>query len=335
MRIVSGIQPSGQLHLGNFFGAIRQFLTYQYQAQEALYFIADLHALTSLRNGAQLDANCLELATDYIALGLDPERAILFRQSDIREIPLLHWILSTVTPMALMERAHSYKDKTARGLSADIGLFTYPVLMTADIILYGATHVPVGKDQKQHLEFARDICTKFNMTYVEDYNPAHPEKHPGIFHQPESIILDDVATVPGIDGEKMSKSYGNTIEIFAPENIIKKRFMAIKTDSTPVEAPKPDDSPVLAFLKLLASPEEYAEHVQSWREGGVGYGTYKKRLVELYHERFDEARKRRDELVKHPEHVKQILAKGAIRARELASPYITAACHAVGIKPFV
>ena len=324
MRILSGIQPSGKLHLGNYFGAVQQFLKYQDEADEALYFIADLHALTTVRDGASLRQNAQDLALDYLSLGLDPARATLFRQSDIPEIPAFAWILATVTPMALLERGHSYKDKTAKGLSADTGLFTYPILMAADILLYGSDRVPVGQDQKQHLEFARDIATKFNIAFVEGYDPNDSEGIksgvPGVLKLPDPIILGESAVVPGLDGQKMSKSYNNTIEVFSTDKVIKKKFMSLKTDSTPIEDPKPEPSTVLSMIKLLCSEDEAAELLTSWRAGGEGYGTYKKRLLTRFHEIFDEARERRVELEKDPDKVEEILKEGAARARKLAAP---------------
>lgn len=330
MRILSGIQSSGKLHLGNYFGAIRQFVTYQDTADEALYFIADLHALTTVRDGALLKQLSRDVALDYLALGLDPKKAVLFRQSDLPEHAMLAWVLGTVTPFALLERGHSFKDKVARGISPDAGLFFYPVLMAADILLYGSDQVPVGQDQKQHLEFARDIATKFNMTYVPGFDPQDP-KSVGILKSPEPLILQDVAVVPGIDGQKMSKSYNNTIELFGEDEATRKRIMSIKTDSTAIEAPKPADHALLQLLKLLASPSEAAEHQATWSNGGVGYGTYKKRLAELFFERFGEARKRRQELVKDPAYVTRVLQDGAERARAIAKPYWDAVQNATGI----
>jgi tryptophanyl-tRNA synthetase len=335
MRILSGVQPSGKLHLGNYYGAIRQFVRYQDEADEALYFIADLHALTSLRDGARLRALSLDVALDFLALGLDPEKAILFRQSDVTEVTELSWILGAVTPMGLLERGHSYKDKVAQGIPADAGLFTYPVLMAADILLYGTDRVPVGQDQKQHLEFTRDICTKFNVAFVPGFDPQDPEGKsggvPGILRMPEPVILEETAVVPGVDGKKMSKAYDNTIELFAPEGVIKKRIMSIKTDSTPVEAPKPEGTALYHLLQLLADPEEAAEMKRTWAEGGVGYGTYKKRLVALFHERFGEARALRDELAADPSAVVRILEDGAERARALSAPIWEAVVKATGV----
>jgi len=330
MRILSGIQPSGKIHLGNYFGAIAQFLRYQENNHiKPLYFIADLHALTTLRDGTLLHQNCLDMALDYLAFGLNPERSILFRQSDVYEHAELAWILSTVTPVSLLERGHSYKDKIAKGIPADAGLFTYPVLMAADILLYGTDLVPVGKDQKQHLEFARDICTKFNITYVPDFKPEDPSN--GILKIPEPMILEEVAIIPGLDGQKMSKSYNNTIEVFGDETMIRKKIMSIKTDSTPVEAPKPEDSALFTLIQLLATQEEAAEHERTWKAGGTGYGSYKKRLADLFFEYFAEARKRRAELEKDLPYVRKILKDGAIQARDIAKPIMDKVRRATGL----
>jgi len=324
MRVLSGVQSSGKLHLGNYYGAIRQFVTYQDKADEALYFIADLHSLTTVRDGPLVRQHSLDVALDFLALGLDPNKAILFRQSDVPEIPSLAWVLATVTPMGLLERGHSYKDKVARGVPPDCGLFIYPVLMAADILLYGSDAVPVGRDQKQHLEFARDIATKFNAAFVAGYDPQDPlgkaSGKPGIFKLPEPIILDETAVVPGLDGQKMSKSYGNAIDLFGPDDVVTKRIMSIKTDSTPIEGAKPPDSTLLHLLELLCDADEAAAHKQSWQQGGVGYGTYKKRLVARFFEVFGEARRRRIELAREPREVVRILRAGASRARELARP---------------
>lgn len=334
MRILSGVQPSGQLHIGNYFGALRQFLSYQ-EGHEALYFIADWHALTSVRDGTLLRALCHDVALAFLALGLDPEKAILFRQSDVPQHAELSWILSTISPMGMLERGHSYKDKTARGASADVGLFTYPILMAADILLYGADRIPVGQDQKQHLEMTRDIATKFNMTYVPGYKPQDPlgEKGAprGILKLPEPLIMSDVATIVGIDGQKMSKSYNNTIELFAPDKPTRKKIMAIQTDSTPVEAPKPEGTALYALLELLASPDEMSEHKKSWHAGGTGYGTYKQRVFELFLERFGEARARREVLAKDPDYVTRILAEGAEKARDAAAKVFNEVVKATGV----
>ena len=337
MRFLSGVQPSGALHLGNYFGAIRQFVELQ-EKGESLYFIANLHAMTTVRDAETLRQNTLGIALDYLALGLDPARAVLFRQSDIPLHTELYWILGAVTPMGLLERGHSYKDKIARGFSPDLGLFSYPVLMAADILLYRADTVPVGKDQKQHLEFARDIATKFNVTFVPGYDPQDPEatggkkKAKGILKLPEPMILESTAVVPGTDGQKMSKSYGNTIDLFADDKTLKKQIMGIVTDSTPVEAPKdPEHNSVFLLLKLFLSPSEIEEVAESYRRGGTGYGQYKKRLLEAFHAHFDPARQKRAELVKDLGAVEQILRDGARRATEIAAPVMNEVRRAVGL----
>ena len=335
MRILSGVQSSGKLHLGNYLGALRQFVQYQDEADEALYFIADLHALTTVRDPARLRQASLDVALDYLALGLDPGRAILFRQSDVPEIPMLAWILSTVTPVGLLERGHSYKDKLAKGIAPNSGLLFYPVLMAADILLYGSDAVPVGQDQKQHLEYARDIAAKFNLAFVPGWDPADAEGKaggvPGILKLPESLILEQAAVVPGLDGQKMSKSYDNTLPLFEADKPLRKRIMGMKTDSTPVEAPKPAGSPLLALLVLLCEADEAAEHKRTWAEGGVGYGTYKKRLFERYLEVFGEARARRAELEADPQAVAEILNAGAAKARALAAPIWDQVVEATGV----
>lgn len=332
MRILSGVQPSGALHLGNYFGAIRQFVDLQDRG-ESLYFIANLHALTTLRDAESLTRCTRDVALDFLALGLDPKRAILFRQSDLAFHTELYWTLGSVTPMALLERGHSYKDKIARGFSPDLGLFSYPVLMAADILLYRADLVPVGKDQKQHLEFARDIATKFNVAFVPGYDPQDPEgKRPGLLRLPEPLILDTTAVVPGTDGQKMSKSYGNAIELFADDKAVKKQIMGIVTDSTPVEAPKdPATNTVFALLKLFLNPSEIADIETSFHRGGTGYGEYKKRLLDAFHAHFDAARARRRELERDPGYVESVLKDGAERARAIAAPVIDDVRRAVGL----
>jgi tryptophanyl-tRNA synthetase len=334
MRILSGVQSSGKLHIGNYFGAIRQFVRLQ-EGNECLYFIANLHALTSVRDGAALRALTREAATAYLALGLDPKRSVLFRQSDVPEICEAYWILGTVVPVSNLERAHSYKDKLARGASPDFGLFAYPVLMAVDILLYGSDLVPVGKDQIQHIEFARDWATKFNVVYVPGYDPQDPKGEksgrPGILKLPDTLVQEEVATVPGVDGQKMSKSYGNTLDLFGDEKELKKRIMGIKTDSTPVEAPKPVDSPLFQLLKLLAPAGEFAQVEQSWKAGGKGYGDYKKLLVEYFHATFGQARARYHELMANPDEVERVLVDGASRARAFAAPTVAALRQAVGL----
>lgn len=330
MRILSGVQPSGKLHIGNYFGAIRQFVELQHRGH-GLYFIADLHALTTIREAARLRELVRDVALNFLALGLDPQRATLFRQSDIPEVTELSWILSTVTPMGLLERAHSFKDKTARGISADHGLFAYPVLMAADILLYHSDVVPVGKDQKQHLEITRDIAVKFNQAYCPGFDPSTGEG--GALKLPAPHILDDTAVVPGVDGQKMSKSYGNTIDLFAPEKEVRKRIMGITTDSTPLDAPKnPDTCNVFALLKLFAPPPELDEIRTLYLNGGTGYGDFKKRLADHFLARFGEARSRYDELRDNLDYVEDVLRKGAARAREIAAGVMDQVRQATGLR---
>jgi tryptophanyl-tRNA synthetase len=260
-RVLSGLQPSGTLHIGNYLGSVRQQIALQ-EHNAGIYFIADLHSMNSVRDGAQRRRYSLELALDCLALGLDPKRAIFYRQSDLPEVAELSWVLSTVTPMGLLERAHSYKDKLAHGQRPDHGLFAYPVLMAADILIHRAQVVPVGQDQKQHLEIARDVAVKFNQAYGE------------ILELPEPFILSDVAIVPGIDGQKMSKTYGNAIEMFAGEKQLRKQIMSIVTDSLPVEAPKdPATSTIYQLYRLFTSAEQQAELEARFRAGGLGYGS--------------------------------------------------------------
>ncbi len=319
MRVLSGIQPSGRLHLGNYFGAMRQHLALQAD-NEALYFIANYHALTSLTDSKLVRQYTLDVALDYLALGLDPKRTIFFRQSDVPEVTELAWILSCVTPMGLLERCVSYKDKLAKGLAPNHGLFAYPVLQAADILIYRSELVPVGADQKQHIEVTRDIAVKFNQLYGETL--VVPEAH----------ILAETAVVPGIDGQKMSKSYDNTIELFAEPGEVRKRVMRIVTDSTPVESPKdPQTCNVFALLKLLAAPQETADWAARYRAGGTGYGEAKKRLAELIADRFAEPREKRKELEKDPAYVEDVLSDGGRRARAVAAPVMDDVREATGI----
>jgi tryptophanyl-tRNA synthetase len=319
MRILSGIQPSGTPHLGNYFGMMKPAIELQ-EKGDAYYFIADFHALTTVQNAAALRANVRELAVDFLACGLDPSRSVFFRQSDVPSVTELTWILSTVTPMGLLERCHSFKDKTARGFSASHGLFAYPVLMAADILLYDSDLVPVGRDQKQHLEVTRDIAVKMNETYGE------------IFKLPEPSIREDTAIVPGLDGAKMSKSYNNTIEIFAPENALKKKVMGITTDSTPVESPKPtENSSILGLYKLVASAAEYQAMEADFVNGGVGYGDLKKRLFAGIWEYFAPQRARRAEILADPGLVDKVLTDGAQKARDVSDSVMTRVRQAVGL----
>jgi tryptophanyl-tRNA synthetase len=319
MRILSGIQPSGEPHLGNYFGAMRQHVALQGRG-EAIYFLADYHSMTSIRDAGERRRYTHELALDYLAIGLDPERAILYRQSDLPEVCELAWILTTVTPMGLLERAHSYKDKVAAGLTISHGLFAYPVLMAADILIYNADLVPVGQDQKQHLEMTRDIAGAFNHAYGCE-----------VFQLPEPHILEDVAVVPGLDGRKMSKSYGNTIRMFASEKEVKKAVMAIVTDSTPVEAPKDTSTALFQLWSLFATAEERECLFQRAKQGGLGYGEVKKDLLARLLAHFGPYRERRAAWEARPGAVEEVLAEGARRARALARPVLEAAREASGL----
>ena len=320
MRILTGIQPSGQIHLGNYFGAIQNILALQ-EKGEAFLFLADFHALTTVRDPEALRQGTLNAALDFLACGIDPTRTVFWRQSDVPEVQELAWLLSVVTPMGLLERCHSYKDKLAHGKEATHGLFAYPVLMAADILLYQSDLVPVGKDQKQHLEVTRDIAIKFNNAYGD------------IFKIPDAYIPDSVAIVPGTDGQKMSKSYGNTIPLFDTDKAVKNAVMGIVTDSTPLEAPKdPETCNVYKIYKLLATPEQAEEMANSLRAGGYGYGHAKKALLAAYHEKFDACAKKRTELAADPAQVEAILREGAERARAIAAPTLAAARKAVGLR---
>jgi tryptophanyl-tRNA synthetase len=320
MRILSGIQPSGVLHIGNYFGMMRPAIALQTEG-EALYFIADYHALTSLRDPEALRANIRRVALDFLACGLDPERATLFRHSDVPQVTELAWILSTVAPMGLFERAHSYKDKLARGVAATVGLFNYPVLMAADILIYDSDIVPVGKDQKQHIEMTRDLAVKMNETFGQ------------IFKLPEPRIQPATETVPGIDGQKMSKTYGNNIDIFGDEKQMRKRVMSIVTDSTPVDAPKgPASSTIFKLYSLVASKNEIAEMRERFLKGGTGYGDFKKQLFEKLWEYFAPMRQRREEILADRSYIEEVLARGANRANEIADRVMERVRKAVGLR---
>ena len=320
MRILTGLQPSGKLHVGNFFGAMEPAVQLQDEG-EAFYFIADYHAMTSSQNPAALRGNIRELAIDFLACGLDPKRAVFFRQSAVPEVNELAWILSTVCPMSLLAKCHSFKDKTAQGIAPSHGLFAYPVLMAADILLYDSNKVPVGKDQKQHLEVTRDLAVKLNETYGA-----------GTVVLPDPIIREDTAVVPGLDGRKMSKSYHNTLPIFGEEKPSKKLIMKIPTDSTPVEEPKPvEGSTILALYQLFASQDDYKVMVADHERGGVGYGDFKKRLAEAYWDYFAPMRVRREEILEDPGFVDEVLAAGALRAREEAGKVLDRVRRAVGL----
>lgn len=320
MRVLSGIQPTGRFHWGNYFGAIRQYVALQTNEQ-AFYFIADLHALTTVRDRQVLEQNIQDAVLDLLALGLDPAQATLFRQSDVPEITELTWLLMTVTPHSLLEKCHAYKDKVAKGLPADAGLFTYPVLMAADILLYDSDVVPVGVDQVQHVEVTRDIALRFNHAYGGE-----------ILHLPEARVLESAAKVPGTDGEKMSKSYGNTIEIFEPAKALRKKIMSIKTDSTPLEAPKnPDTCPVFTLYKLFSDEPQQVALAERYRAGGMGYGEAKQTLYDAAMAYFGEARERRVHLAADPEGLQQILRTGAEQARRKGQEVLQRVRDACGL----
>jgi tryptophanyl-tRNA synthetase len=319
MRILSGIQPSGKLHLGNYFGMMKPSIELQ-QKGEAFLFIANYHALTSLSDPARLRRDTLDVALDFLACGLDPERTVFFRQSDVPEVTELTWLLSIVTPMGLLERCHSYKDKTAKGVAASHGLFAYPVLMAADILAYKSDLVPVGKDQKQHVEVTRDIATRFNSRFGE------------IFRIPEPSIIESVSVVPGLDGQKMSKSYDNHVEMFGAEKETRARIMRIVTDSKTLEEPKdPETCGVFALYRLFASEEEEKSMLDRYRSGGYGYGEAKKALFEAMWSYFEPFRNRRSELQKDPAYVESILKSGAERARLEAGRTLAEARQALGL----
>jgi len=320
MRILSGIQPSGALHIGNYFGMMRPAVALQAEG-EALYFVADYHALTSLRDPEMLRANSRRVALDFLACGLDPERATLFRHSDVPQVTELAWILSTVAPMGLLERATSYKDKLARGMSANVGLFSYPILMAADILIHDSDVVPVGKDQKQHIEITRDLAVKMNETYGQ------------IFKLPEPRIQPETETVPGIDGQKMSKSYGNHIDIFGDEKEMRKRVMSIVTDSTPVNEPKDrTNSTIFKLYSLVASKDETANMRERFVKGGTGYGDFKKQLFEKIWQYFAPMRQRREEILNDKTYIDDVLARGAKRANEIADQTMERVRTAVGLR---
>src|SRR5215468_5791996 len=319
MRILSGIQPSGTLHVGNYFGMMKPAIELQ-EKGEAFYFIADYHSMTSLFDPEQRRKNTFDVALDFLACGLDPKKSVFFKQSDVPEVTELAWLLTTLTPMGLLERAHSYKDKIAKGIAPNHGVFAYPVLMAADILIYDSNVVPVGKDQKQHVEMTRDMAIKFNEQYGDT------------FVVPEPLIRDEVAVVPGTDGQKMSKSYGNTIEIFGDENALRKKVMGIVMDSRTPQEPKPDAEKNLAIqlMKLVASVEVTADFENRLRAGGLGYGDLKKALFEHYWNYFAPMRKRRADLATNLDYVHQVLREGADRARSVARPLVERAKRACG-----
>ncbi len=318
--ILSGITPSGRLHIGNYFGAMRQHIELQDQG-DAYYFIANYHALTSRHDGALMERHTLDIAIDYLALGLDPSHCVFFAQSDVPQVTELAWILGSLTPMSLMEKAVSYKDKVAQGMTPNVGLFTYPILQAADILIYHSDIVPVGADQKQHIEITRDLAVKFNLAYDGDF-----------LRLPEASIVEAVATVPGIDGRKMSKSYGNTIGIFDEGRELKEKVMAIVTDSTPLEEPKnPDTCNVFALIRLFAEADQRDAIAERYRAGGYGYGHAKKDLLGLIEDRFADARARRKELAADEDRVRRILAEGGSMARERAETVMEPVRRATGL----
>ena len=320
MIILSGIQPSGTLHVGNYFGMMRPAIELQEQG-ETYYFIANYHSMTSVFDADERRKNTLDVALDFLACGLDPAKSVFFRQSDVPEVCELTWLLSSLTPMGLLERCHSYKDKMAKGLTPNHGLFAYPVLMASDILIYDSNIVPVGRDQKQHVEVTRDIAIKFNQTYGET------------FVIPEPQIRDSAAVVPGTDGQKMSKSYGNTIDIFGEEKPLRKTIMRLVMDSRTPEEPKPDaDQNIAVQLLRLVAPEDVAG---DWEDrllaGGLGYGDLKKALFEHYWEYFAEARAKRAELKNDLGHVNQVLKDGADKARARATTVLNRARKNCGL----
>jgi len=321
MRILTGLQPSGKLHIGNYFGAVQPAVQLQDQG-DAFYFLADYHAMTSMTDAATLRANVQDLAIDFLACGLDPEKATIFRQSDIPEVNELAWILSTVCPMGLLERCTSYKDKVAKGISANHALFAYPALMAADILLYDANIVPVGKDQKQHVEVTRDLAHKINDKFGE-----------GTLTIPEAQIKENTAVVPGIDGQKMSKSYDNTIPLTGGKKAIRKTIMRIVTDSTAVEDPKPTEgSNVIALYKLFADEAALNQMIAEHEAGGFGYGHFKQTLFDAYWEHFSAVREKREELENNLDYVNGVIAKGAERARAESTKVLDRVRKAVGLR---
>jgi len=305
--ILSGIQSSGSLHIGNYFGALRQHIQMQEEG-EAFYFIANYHSMTSIQNGEERLKNTIDIALDYLALGLDPTKCSFFVQSDVPQVTELSWILSNFTPVSRMEKAVAYKDKVSKGEKANVGLFTYPILMASDILIYNADLVPVGKDQKQHIEICRDLAGRFNNTYEDK-----------LLKIPEEYTVESVAVVPGIDGRKMSKSYSNTIGIFDEGKELKKKVMSIETDSVPLDEPKdPESCNVFALIKLFADEEQQKEIADKYRAGGYGYGHAKNELLGMINEYFAEARERRKELAKDLDLVRDILNEGGKKARKRA-----------------
>jgi tryptophanyl-tRNA synthetase len=321
--ILSGIQPSGNLHLGNYFGAVQQFIQFIEEGHRCHYFLANYHALTTIHDRQRLLELTRDTAADYLALGLDPDRCAIYMQSDMPEVCELQWLLTTVTPMGLLERCHAYKDKIQQGIPADHGLFAYPVLMAADILIVRANRVPVGQDQKQHVEVTRDIAQYFNNTYGE------------VLTMPEPYIPESVATVPGRDGRKMSKSYNNTIGIFGKEEELRQQIFSIVTDSASLAEPKdPNSSALYAILKLFCDTETQAYWADRFRSGGLGYREVKQAIFDTFMEKFGPARARREELAKQPEYVDSILRRGAEQARAVGLPLLREVRDVMGIRNY-
>jgi len=319
MRVLSGIQPSGNLHIGNYFGAIQQYLALQ-EEHECFFFVANYHALTTVKNQDELRRLTADCVRDYLALGLDPQRATIFLQSDLPEVTELAWILSTVTPMGLLHRCHAYKEKLAEGLPAEHGLFAYPVLMAADILIFDSDLVPVGQDQKQHVEVARDIAQRFNSAYGE------------VLRLPDPYILSETAVVHGTDGRKMSKSYGNTIGIFDDDNAVRAEVMKIQTDSKSIDEPKdPDACNLFALFRLFAGESERKEKEERYRKGGIGYKEMKERLIELILSRFAEAKRKQQEFDTQTDYMRKVLDDGIVRARQVARKTLGRVRSAVGL----
>ncbi len=322
MRVLSGIQPTGKIHWGNYFGAIRQFINLQSTPDQAYYFVANLHALTTIRDKAVLEENTLGVVLDFLALGLDPNKATLFVQSEVPEVSQLCWLLLTVTPMGLLERCHAYKEKKANGLTADAGLFNYPILMAADIIIYDSDLVPVGEDQLQHIEVARDVAARFNHLFGET------------FVLPKGYVLDNSAKVPGTDGQKMSKSYNNTIQVFEEQKQLRKKIMRIQTDSRPMEEPKnPDECPLFQLYQLFGDEQGIAELREIYAKGGFGYGMVKGLVADAAEKVFGPARERRAEWAAKPKEVREILDAGAANARKKEKEVLLRAQENCGIFP--
>ncbi len=322
LNVLSGIQPSGNLHLGNYFGAVQQYLELIERGHNCFYFLANYHALTSLRDRSRLLDLTRSTAMDYLALGLDPDRCAIYIQSDLSEVCELQWILGTVTPMGLLERCHAYKDKVAQGIPSDHGLFAYPVLQAADILIVRADRVPVGQDQKQHVEVTRDIAQYFNASYGE------------VLKLPEPYIPEHVAVVPGRDGRKMSKSYNNTIELFAPDEEVRRQIFSIVTDSATVAEPKdPEASVIYSILKLFCTEEQSRAWGDRFRSGGMGYREVKQAIFDKFMEKFGSARRKRRELERQQDYVTDVLRRGADKARAIGGPLVQEVRDAVGISP--